>query len=618
MTRTNESIYFWVSNVGLLFSVKITISNFEMYEQAGSTIPYQFPRPLPGTPDEITSNIYDALVRDYGGNEYCTFSKDDSSGFLQIKITSKFYDLTGFAITSIDPASISHFITSRNTYPGINNIFITGQNTSIAPAGLDPNVYVKYNFTADLNQDAYPVDILRPVKFTALTEAGLRIYYKRHSTPVPVVELEDKYGRKGSTLLQQVTVWKIRDVDFYFTDVSLINATVEIEKIHHGEIDPVLEFSADGNTWQDSNIFVGLTSFVSITFYAREKTPALGGNDSIEKLMGKSRFVFKPEEKLIPAIAVHSDLPYFIDRDNILGAHPDFLTVSIESPINVVVGSLRAYQHSVPNQYKVRYMFDPGSFLRSLLPNLDDTYTAEFNTPELVPNIYKDVRMIPDATPSERITIIAGARNSNEDREMLDVYENREERYVLVEGQPGYIYFYSQTDGLDNSISRVKTKYSVPGLNAYTGFPAMKIVNVLPRCKDSRVVKYMDRNGMYRFYAFNGKWKLSGSPKLIGKVASPQNALRNPGKSSSIGYRNSNKIQLYGDFIEAVDMVRLSDIYTSPRVYLHVGEPGTDGAGDWVECEVSGGDNILKRGSRDFYSMKLELTLPEEFTQTML
>lgn len=148
---------------------------------------------------------------------------------------------------------------------------------------------------------------------------------------------------------------------------------------------------------------------------------------------------------------------------------------------------------------------------------------------------------------------------------------------------------------------------------------AIKTVRVKPFCTGMRYVKYLDHNGQYRFYPFNANWQTKDAPKMIGKVNQLiTNILDNQSDSKNIGYTNERKITLVADDVIADELVLLSDIYTSPRVYLYVGAGTTDTAADWLRVTVASGENLVRRKKGNTSKVELTVTLPEWYNITML
>ena len=96
---------------------------------------------------------------------------------------------------------------------------------------------------------------------------------------------------------------------------------------------------------------------------------------------------------------------------------------------------------------------------------------------------------------------------------------------------------------------------------------ATKDVIVKPTCDEDLLVKYLDKNGQYRFYIFNKYYEIKDSPNLIGKVNKfITDILDSQSNSENIGYRNERTWSLVADDVSDDELEKLSDIYTSPQV----------------------------------------------------
>lgn len=139
-----------------------------------------------------------------------------------------------------------------------------------------------------------------------------------------------------------------------------------------------------------------------------------------------------------------------------------------------------------------------------------------------------------------------------------------------------------------------------------------------PFCSDFRLIKYLNKDGQYLFFPFNKYWQQSNKPTLIGKVntfvasiATAQSSERN------IGYKNDKKITLTAEMVSLEELERLEDIYTSPRVYMYIGNGSTDRVQDWILVTVSG-DGIGKPKKQNFKKVTIDITLPEQYAVTKI
>jgi hypothetical protein len=147
---------------------------------------------------------------------------------------------------------------------------------------------------------------------------------------------------------------------------------------------------------------------------------------------------------------------------------------------------------------------------------------------------------------------------------------------------------------------------------------ASKTVRVKPFCTGYRYLKYLGHNGQYRFYPFNDRWQSKDTPRLIGKVNQLVTSLLTAqGESKNVGYTNERKLTLVADDVLADELTLLSDIYTSPRVYLYIGTT-TDTAADWIRVTVAASDSLIRRKKGTTSKIELTVTLPEWYNITML
>jgi hypothetical protein len=146
---------------------------------------------------------------------------------------------------------------------------------------------------------------------------------------------------------------------------------------------------------------------------------------------------------------------------------------------------------------------------------------------------------------------------------------------------------------------------------------ATKVVRVKDFCTDYKYLKYLDRNGQYRFAVFNNRWQSKDTPKAIGKIQQLiTNLQTDQGSTKNVGYTNERKLTLVADDVLSDELDILSDIYTSPRVYLQIGTGDT--AADWLLVDVTSSDNLVRRKKGNTSKVELTVTLPEWYNVTML
>lgn len=142
----------------------------------------------------------------------------------------------------------------------------------------------------------------------------------------------------------------------------------------------------------------------------------------------------------------------------------------------------------------------------------------------------------------------------------------------------------------------------------------VKYIEPIPFCEGNKILKYLDPNGEYRFYPFNKFYEIKDNPKSIGLTNKfLTNILTDQSSGQNIGYKNDRTMALTADVTNA-ELVYLAHIYTSPRVYLYIGQNNSDGAAAWLEVTVTGGDKTVRRRKANGGQIDITITLPEHYT----
>jgi len=135
-------------------------------------------------------------------------------------------------------------------------------------------------------------------------------------------------------------------------------------------------------------------------------------------------------------------------------------------------------------------------------------------------------------------------------------------------------------------------------------------------CPEFRLLKYLDSNGQFRFFPFNNNWQQTDKPTLIGKTNSFVTSILNSQASQkNIGYTNERKLSFTAGNVSQDELNKLTDLFVSPRVYLHVGIGINDEVSDWVLVSVTG-DGIGRPKKNNFKKFVVEVTLPEYYAIT--
>jgi hypothetical protein len=148
----------------------------------------------------------------------------------------------------------------------------------------------------------------------------------------------------------------------------------------------------------------------------------------------------------------------------------------------------------------------------------------------------------------------------------------------------------------------------------------IKTCTILPQklCDGKRILKYLNRDGQYRFYAFSNYYEEVDKPKEIGTVNKIITSILNSKSGSkSIGIKSDRAINIKSESIPTSELEMLRDIYNSPRVYLYIGS-GTDTENDWLLVSIKANKSIRKEPKAKFSQIDIEVTLPETYSITML
>jgi len=361
-----------------------------------------------------------------------------------------------------------------------------------------------------------------------------------------------------------------------------------------------LEYSIDGANWQNSNFFP-LVAPGPRTIYMRD---ILGCE--------KQRDIVVESFQVIDVRAVHNPVNFEIARPS-AGA-PAWLDVAIEMD-GALVGTYKAHPWRVDGSDTI-YLFSADEPIRQYMPAIDD-YASQINSAAPAMNMQARI-VIKERTPgtvdyanvATFIAVNAARQIGLAGESLLDLLQNNEPPFVFVQGQPGYLYWY------DNGFYREKMLLTQN--TTITRGGKAKAVEVLPHCDGDVILKYIDRNGMYRFYKFSRFYRREIEPELIGSIENIFGNLSTAqGYKKNIGYRSQDELTVKAVAVPAHHMESLKDIYTSPRVYMHIGALGDDNASDWLLVDVEG-DGMIKHNRRQFNDIELTILPPANNEITML
>ena len=145
-----------------------------------------------------------------------------------------------------------------------------------------------------------------------------------------------------------------------------------------------------------------------------------------------------------------------------------------------------------------------------------------------------------------------------------------------------------------------------------------KSITPIDSCNDDLIVKFLDFNGQYRFFNFYSKYEISNNPSKIGFVNKFITDIETAQSDiSNVGYENEKQISASIDINS--DMIEIfAQMYSSPRVYMYIGDGTTDLDSDWLEVDIEFNNPIsnIRRGNQA--NIDAIITLPKQYSIKMV
>ena len=144
-------------------------------------------------------------------------------------------------------------------------------------------------------------------------------------------------------------------------------------------------------------------------------------------------------------------------------------------------------------------------------------------------------------------------------------------------------------------------------------------IKALEYCEGYKILKYLDNSaGQYKFFPFTKFFEENDRPSKIGTTNEFITNLKNAqSNSKNIGYRNKRSMSLSAE-VNSDELLVLSEIYKSPRVYLYIGDGVNDTLADWILLDDITGDTTVRRRKQKTGLVNINITLPEWFTVKMV
>lgn len=521
----------------------------------------------------------------------CTVSQPytSSPNAYSILISMQEY-LNGNIVVSSSSEKLDFQITQEVKPSGLN-VYVS----SITEANANKCDNVRYNLTVE---DGTPPYIIKYAQTGIFVGGGGPSFDFSRNSPNRNLQLVDSDGLTFDFQPPYVRSYSIASV----TQEQLSAGTnIQIITSNNGIGSAlVLEYSIDGTNWQASNSFLYLEPG---NYSARIRDP-YGCTTSFPFTVTAFQF-----QKIV---AVHNTLNFEFKEPE--ATAPEYMDVRLFVN-DVPVGDYKAHPYQRENG-DIIYLFNADEIIRQYMPSIDD-YSSLLNSAAQAVNMQAQIKLQkkkPADTQFVNVDIflaINAARQIGlEGENLTDLVTNNENPFVFVEGQPGYIYVYDNQFYREKKLLTESANITVNGVT--------KFVEVLPYCDGDIVLKYLDKNGMYRFYKFSRFYARNVRGELIGSVENVFTSLSNgQGFKKNIGYSAQEELTVKANAVPASHMESLQDIYTSARVYMHIGNHGDDALKDWVLVDVEG-DGLIKHNKRQFNDIELTIKPPKRNNVTML
>jgi len=145
-----------------------------------------------------------------------------------------------------------------------------------------------------------------------------------------------------------------------------------------------------------------------------------------------------------------------------------------------------------------------------------------------------------------------------------------------------------------------------------------KTIIVKEFCTNNKLIKYLNKDGQYRFYTFNRFWESKDKPKEIGRTNKIITSLFNSQSSeSTVGYKNERTLEMTAENVSQSELDILNDLWKGPKVYLYIGT-GSDLESDWLEVSISAKDTITRIRKGGYKDITITVLLPEWYSITLL
>jgi hypothetical protein len=140
---------------------------------------------------------------------------------------------------------------------------------------------------------------------------------------------------------------------------------------------------------------------------------------------------------------------------------------------------------------------------------------------------------------------------------------------------------------------------------------------ITPRCGEKHYLKWINRYGGWNYWLFE-KGKKFINPKGLGEVNNDFNDFQQTmSQTLNIGVTSRKTFSMNADVTEE-DMLTLSDLFESPKIYLFTGTPNTSSTyTDWIEVNMKDKQVKIADSKYNAINVQFDIELPTRVTRTL-
>jgi hypothetical protein len=314
------------------------------------------------------------------------------------------------------------------------------------------------------------------------------------------------------------------------------------------------------------------------------------------------------------------------------GEAPDSLGIKLFDDSTLLLEQRAIGIRSIATGSIIRFRYDATKIIPSFFDtdSIDDVDQVENAFDQMAITKTMKIRAydLENETLNVEIDFIAirGSQQFGQYPNKIDLFNNTAKTFYTHPDYFTYVYFYNSLDGASIDINgnnvvtganiglyRYKVKVSTDTDYLFTVNSSDVVTHsVKVREEDCpNMIKFLDLDGFYRIWPFNRLNSITDNPSETGKIEKIIDTIYNDQAAKySLGYNNVRSVSLAAKAVDSEQLLKLSEINPSPRVYYYVGDGTTDDKKDWVLVSI-GGAIPVKLSNQNFADVNLSITLPE-------